>query len=119
MSKLVLERALLAGQTFRPGELIRRLVGERASAPTLASIRVGENDFVTDEYGMGVAHSCSPSAYVQGGSLLASRTIASGERVTINRLTPDNSLGFPFTCRDCGYEVRSDRCGLGCNDALL
>ena len=89
------------------------------SAPTLASIRVGRDEFVVDEYGVGVSHSCNPSAYVERGSLFASRMISAGERITINRLTERNALGFPFTCQDCGHKVHSDGCGLGCSDALL
>ena len=66
MSKLILQRALVAAQPFRAGDVIHRLTGSVTTEPTLASLRVSDKTFVEDELGLGVTHSCAPSALFLG-----------------------------------------------------
>ena len=107
------QRRLIAVQPIRAGATIFTLVGRETRVPTRYSIQVGpemhldSDDLPTDEarvrdrYWMYLNHSCDPSAWVKGLSIIALRDIAAGDGVTFDYNATEYEMAEPFSCR-CG-----------------
>ena len=119
MSGLIVESSLRAARSFAQGELLRTLVGPIVGKPTRTSIHVGPNRNVEDEMGRFVNHSCTPTAYVMGSELRASRPILEGEEITFNYLVHEPIVSTPFQCDDCGAIVGVEPCAETGHSALL
>ncbi len=107
------QRRLVAVRDVRAGEIIFSLVGRETRVATRYSIQVGpemhldSDDLATDDervrerYWMYLNHSCEPSAWVKGLSIIALHDIAAGEGVTFDYNTTEWDMASPFSC-GCG-----------------
>jgi SET domain len=107
------QRRLIATRDILAGESIFSLVGRETRVATRYSIQVGpemhldSDDLATDEarvrerFWMYLNHSCEPSAWVRGLSVIALHDIAAGEGVTFDYNTTEWDMAEPFSC-GCG-----------------
>ena len=107
------QRRLVAAAPISAGSVIFTLVGRETRVATRYSIQVGpemhldSDDLPTDEarvrerYWMYLNHSCEPSAWIRGLSVIALRDIALGEGVTFDYNATERSMAEPFDCH-CG-----------------
>lgn len=107
------QRRLVATAPIAAGSVIFTLVGRETRVATRYSIQVGpemhldSDDLPTDEarvrdrYWMYLNHSCEPSAWIRGLSVIALRDIAPGEGVTFDYNATEQSMAEPFDCH-CG-----------------
>jgi hypothetical protein len=107
------QRRLIATQPIAAGTEIFTLVGRESRHPTRYTIQVGpefhlECDDLADDagrvyerYWMYLNHSCTPSAWVRGLSVMALHDIAAGEGVTFDYNTTEASMAEAFDCH-CG-----------------
>lgn len=107
------QRRLIAIRDIRAGETIFTLVGRETRVATRYSIQVGpemhldsddlatDAERVNDRYWMYLNHSCEPSAWVKGLSIIALKDIASGDGVTFDYNTTEWDMASPFNC-GCG-----------------
>ena len=107
------QRRLVAAAPITAGSVIFTLVGRETRVATRYSIQVGpemhldSDDLPTDEgrvwdrYWMYLNHSCEPSAWIRGLSVIALRDIAVGEGVTFDYNATEHSMAEPFDCH-CG-----------------
>lgn len=107
------QRRLVAAAPIPAGTEIFSLVGRETRVPTRYSIQVGpemhldSDDLATDEarvrdrYWMYLNHSCEPSAWIRGLSVMALRDIAPGEGVTFDYNATEYAMAEPFDCH-CG-----------------
>lgn len=110
------QRRLIAVRDLRAGETIFSLVGRETRIATRYSIQVGpemhldSDDLATDaervseRYWMYLNHSCEPSAWVKGLSIVALHDIAAGEGVTFDYNTTEWDMASPFDC-GCGEDA--------------
>lgn len=107
------QRRLIAVEPIAAGAEIFTLVGRETRVATRYSVQVGpemhldSDDLPTDEarvrdrYWMYLNHSCEPSAWIRGLSVIALREIARGEGVTFDYNATEYSMAEPFDCL-CG-----------------
>lgn len=107
------QRRLIAVEPIARGTEIFTLVGRETRVATRYSVQVGpemhldSNDLPTDEarvrdrYWMYLNHSCEPSAWIRGLSIIALRDIARGEGVTFDYNATEYSMAEPLNCL-CG-----------------
>lgn len=107
------QRRLVAARPIAAGAEIFTLVGRETRVATRYSIQVGpemhldsddlptDAERVRDRYWMYLNHSCAPSAWVRGLSVIALRDIAPGEGVTFDYNATELSMAEPFDCH-CG-----------------
>jgi hypothetical protein len=107
------QRRLIAVESIPAGTEIFMLVGRETRVATRYSVQVApemhldSDDLPTDEarvrdrYWMYLNHSCEPSAWIRGLSLIALRDIAQGEGVTFDYNATEFSMAEPFECH-CG-----------------
>lgn len=94
-------RALVAVVPFKPGTVIRKLIGQEIDAPTRTSIQVKKDKHIEDEFGGFVNHSCNPSAMVKDGTLIATKYIDIGNEITFDYRQNEDTLASPFLCWEC------------------
>lgn len=104
---------LVAVQPIAAGEPLFQLEGETTTRPSRYTVQIGEQlhlDAATGDSVEDVAlrsfwrfmnHSCEPTTFVQGRTIVAQRDIAPGEPVTFDYNTTEWSLAEPFACH-CG-----------------
>ena len=107
------QRRLVAAAPIAAGAEIFSLVGRETRVPTRYSIQVGpemhldsddlptDAERVRDRYWMYLNHSCEPSAWIRGLSVIALRDIAAGEGVTFDYNATEHAMAEPFDCH-CG-----------------
>lgn len=107
------QRRLVARRDIAAGETIFSLVGRETLVATRYSIQVGpelhldSDDLDTDDarvrerYWMYLNHSCEPSAWVRGRSVIARQDITVGEGVTFDYNSTEWDMASPFDCT-CG-----------------
>lgn len=107
------QRRLVATAPIAEGSVIFTLVGRETRVATRYSVQVGpemhldSDDLATDEarvrerYWMYLNHSCEPSAWIRGLSVVALRDIAPGEGVTFDYNATEQTMAEPFDCH-CG-----------------
>jgi len=107
------QRRLVATKDISAGTEIFTLVGRESRQPTRYTIQVGaefhlECDDLADDagrvserYWMYLNHSCTPSAWVRGLSVVALHDIAAGEGVTFDYNSTEWDMAESFECH-CG-----------------
>jgi len=107
------QRRLVAAAPIAAGSVIFTLVGRETRVATRYSIQVGpemhldsddlatDDERVRDRYWMYLNHSCEPSAWIRGLSVVALRDIEAGEGVTFDYNATEFAMAEPFDCH-CG-----------------
>lgn len=107
------QRRLVATAPIAAGSVIFTLVGRETRVATRYSIQVGpemhldsddlptDAERVRDRYWMYLNHSCEPSAWIRGLSVIALGDIAPGDGVTFDYNATELAMAEPFDCQ-CG-----------------
>ncbi len=103
---------LVAKRAFPAGALVLELEGVLTATPDRYSVQVGAGQHIEPPQGSDDAdprylwrflnHSCRPNAEFVGRQLIAIRPIRTGEEITFDYETTEESMAEPFRCH-CGH----------------
>ena len=111
------EYRLVANRTVAEGELLFNIVGELSATPNRYTVQIDRDTHVDvpEEYDIEAIldqfywrfmnHSCDPTVFIRGRSVITLKPVIFGQDITFNYNTTEFDMAEPFTCR-CG----SDRC---------
>ncbi|HEX8866924.1 MAG TPA: SET domain-containing protein-lysine N-methyltransferase [Lentzea sp.] len=111
------EYRLVANRPVAKGELLFTIEGELTTTPNRYTVQIDHGTHVDlpVEYGFEAVldqfywrfmnHSCDPTVFVRGRSVITLKPVTFGQDVTFNYNTTELDMAEPFTCR-CG----TDRC---------
>jgi hypothetical protein len=93
---------VFAKEEFHTGESVYDLSrGEIVTNPTRTSIQMHTNTHIEDEVGQYINHSCSPTCQISGLLVKAIRDINSGDEITFDYNSNEDTLASPFECACC------------------
>ncbi|MEU0878203.1 SET domain-containing protein-lysine N-methyltransferase [Lentzea sp. NPDC005914] len=107
------EYRLVANRPVAKGELLFTIDGELTATPTRYTVQIGhgthvdvpgEYDFeaILDRfYWRFMNHSCDPTVFIRGRSVISLKPVKFGQDITFNYNTTEFDMAEPFGCR-CG-----------------
>jgi SET domain len=107
------EYRLVANRPVAEGELLFGIEGELTTTPNRYTVQIGhdahvdvpgEYDFeaILDRfYWRFMNHSCDPTVFIRGRSVISLKPVSFGQDITFNYNTTEFDMAEPFACR-CG-----------------
>lgn len=101
-------RGLFATEDIRQGETILKLPEKTIPERDMYSIEIypGVHVDCSDSLVGALNHACKANCAVRDGRIIAWECIKAGEELNINYRLTETHLSAPFTCKDCGQEMK-------------
>ena len=105
--KRVLGNGVFIDTYAKRGECIHKLKGHIKSTPCKYSVQISANRHIIDEpIGINLNHSFSPSACIEGNSVIAVHDLKPGDEITFNYNKNEAVVVSPFDDFEDGAETK-------------
>lgn len=99
-------KCLISLRNYQLGDVVFSLKGPILAEPTSASIQIGHNMHIEDEYGAWMNHSCLGNVIVIKKNIVAIKYIPAGHELKYNYIKNETVLLKPYTCFKCSTVIR-------------